>query len=202
MDKCTDRGKTDGQMGRQTEVKQMDRRTEVKQMHRRTEVKQMHRRTEVKQMHRRTEVKQIDRRTNGQTDRGITDRWNDKHFYELIGKQAKGGQSDGVTHKQIGRQVNRWTDRLNNRQVVFVYFDSLHVSLAFESSLRFETDLLLQLVDSMNGRLADFEVPENKLNIIQRFYRETLMPKDMQIFAPQDFSPFFGEKSPESWNLG
>jgi len=41
---------------------------------------------------------------------------------------------------------------------------------------------------------------ENKQRL--RFYRENLTPKDVRIFAPQDFSPFFGEKSPKSQNPG
>ncbi len=35
-----------------------------------------------------------------------------------------------------------------------------------------------------------------------RFYCENSMPKDVRIFAPQDFFPFFGGKSPKSQNQG
>ena len=40
--------------------------------------------------------------------------------------------------------------------------DWLRVPLALESGLRLQADLLLKLVDSMHGRLPDFEVPEMK----------------------------------------
>ena len=58
---------------------------------------------------------------------------------------------------------------------------SLHVPFALEARFRFEADLLFEVVDAMNGRLADFQIPRKQNN-------ETWGNISAKIYATTKFS--------------